>query len=297
MIFKKFLLSAYNGYRIPLIAKVAYGRKFMNTQDFIAKIKDKSISNGKAYNLLPSVTIAQAAQESGWGGGLIFQKTNNLFGILANGWTTNIYKASNGLYYRVYSSLDASIDDRAAFLKQNTRYAAIFGQKDYKKACQILESSGYAGNSPNYAEQLITIIEQFNLTQYDTSVIQDPTVLTYQKKLNRLKVVSPALVEDGVLGTKTKSAIIAFEKIAGLTVDSGIWGSQCDGAYNTIVAKPTIQQGSSGIAVRYLQFRVGATIDGVFGSKTATALKTFQSKNSLTADGICGAKTWAVLIG
>jgi murein L,D-transpeptidase YcbB/YkuD len=36
-------------------------------------------------------------------------------------------------------------------------------------------------------------------------------------------------------------------------------------------------------------------IDGVFGSKTQDAVKSFQQGNNLTADGIVGPLTWAAL--
>ena len=65
---------------------------------------------------------------------------------------------------------------------------------------------------------------------------------------------------------------------------------------------PILKNGSKGSVVTELQrmlnakgYDVGA-IDGIFGSKTLTAVKTFQKANSLTVDGIVGAKTWAALL-
>jgi hypothetical protein len=37
------------------------------------------------------------------------------------------------------------------------------------------------------------------------------------------------------------------------------------------------------------------TIDGKFGTKARSAVKSFQKANGLTADGVCGEKTWAKL--
>ncbi|MDQ4144271.1 MAG: peptidoglycan-binding protein, partial [Actinomycetota bacterium] len=36
-------------------------------------------------------------------------------------------------------------------------------------------------------------------------------------------------------------------------------------------------------------------IDGIFGSKTETAVKEYQTNNGLVADGIVGPRTWALL--
>lgn len=62
----------------------------------------------------------------------------------------------------------------------------------------------------------------------------------------------------------------------------------------------TVKKGSSGDPVKKLQTALNKngynlTVDGIFGSKTESALKSYQSKHSLTVDGIAGAKTWASL--
>ena len=58
-----------------------------------------------------------------------------------------------------------------------------------------------------------------------------------------------------------------------------------------------LQQGNSGSSVKTLQTKLKnwgyytGGVDGVFGAKTTTAVKSFQRKNKLTADGIVGQKT------
>ena len=57
------------------------------------------------------------------------------------------------------------------------------------------------------------------------------------------------------------------------------------------------QQGSSGSTVTQIQQKLSGagyytySIDGIYGSRTAAAVKRFQRDNGLTVDGICGAKT------
>lgn len=59
--------------------------------------------------------------------------------------------------------------------------------------------------------------------------------------------------------------------------------------------------GSSGEEVKEIQKKLkqwgyyDGDIDGIYGSKTFSAVKKFQSKNGLTADGIAGEKTLAAL--
>ena len=68
-----------------------------------------------------------------------------------------------------------------------------------------------------------------------------------------------------------------------------------------LAAGGTLRYGDSGDDVLAVQKRLKqwgyytGALDGVFGSKTLTAVKLFQRKNGLTADGIVGKKTLAAL--
>ena len=59
--------------------------------------------------------------------------------------------------------------------------------------------------------------------------------------------------------------------------------------------------GSRGEEVKKIQEKLkrwgyyNGSIDGIYGSKTLTAVKSFQSKNGLTVDGIAGQKTLAAM--
>ncbi|MBQ1705886.1 MAG: spore cortex-lytic enzyme [Clostridia bacterium] len=61
------------------------------------------------------------------------------------------------------------------------------------------------------------------------------------------------------------------------------------------------QLGSRGDNVRTIQTKLkrwgyyNGSVDGVYGKKTADAVRRFQQKNGLTVDGVCGEKTLAAL--
>lgn len=61
------------------------------------------------------------------------------------------------------------------------------------------------------------------------------------------------------------------------------------------------QLGSRGDNVRTIQTKLkrwgyySGSVDGVYGKKTADAVRLFQQKNGLTVDGVCGEKTLAAL--
>ena len=66
-------------------------------------------------------------------------------------------------------------------------------------------------------------------------------------------------------------------------------------------AATVLKKGSTGAAVQTLQTKLkrwgyySGSVDGIFGSKTETAVKYFQRKNRLKADGIVGSATAAAL--
>ena len=57
----------------------------------------------------------------------------------------------------------------------------------------------------------------------------------------------------------------------------------------------TLRIGCKGDDVKYLQYLIGATMDGSFGSATETQLKKKQKELGLVADGSCGSKTQKAL--
>lgn len=68
---------------------------------------------------------------------------------------------------------------------------------------------------------------------------------------------------------------------------------------------PEIRKGSVGASVKSMQIllmgygcrlpRYGA--DGEYGAETGSALKNYQTMNSLSVDGVCGKDTWSKLLG
>ncbi|MCC5617161.1 N-acetylmuramoyl-L-alanine amidase [Nostoc sp. CHAB 5836] len=128
----------------------------------------------------------------------------------------------------------------------------------------------------------------------------DTTILRLQKALNRLKITDKngkALVEDGISGANTKSAVEKFQTIVAVQ-PTGIADNATWNAINLILAKRIIRPNHAGGAVvRYLQYRVGVDNDGVYDPQTEVAIKNFQKQNGLDVDGIVGPASWQKFIG
>ncbi|MBW4562062.1 MAG: N-acetylmuramoyl-L-alanine amidase [Mojavia pulchra JT2-VF2] len=128
----------------------------------------------------------------------------------------------------------------------------------------------------------------------------DTTILRLQKALNRLKITDKngkPLVEDNLAGNATTSAVAKFQEIAGVpetgTADKATWD-----AINLILAKRIIRPNhAGGPVIRYLQYRLGVEVDGVYGPQTELIVKNFQKQAGLVADGIIGPASWQKLIG
>ena len=149
---------------------------------------------------------------------------------------------------------------------------------------------GLTGKLPSFPVQSVA----------DKTNNQDTSILGLQKALNRLRISDKnnnILVEDGIQGSATKSAIEKFQEITGIQ-NTGVADNITWDAINQILAKPIIRQNhAAGIVVQYLQYRLRTDIDGIYGPQTEFAVKTFQRDNGLVADGIIGALTWEKLIG
>lgn len=147
-------------------------------KEFVDKVSAGAIKSWEKYHVLPSITIAQAILESGWGKSGLAKNGNNLFGIKAfSSWTgpyvemaTKEYDSSGAAYFiiakfRAYNCWDDSVEDHSKILLQSN-FAGVIAANDYKEAAQALSRGGYA-TDPNYPELITSIIEQYNLNQYD----------------------------------------------------------------------------------------------------------------------------------
>jgi len=148
-------------------------------KDFIAKVGLMASADMRKSGVLASLTIAQAILESGWGTSTLAKNANSLFGIKADSrWNGRVFSKStlecyDGINYtsevalfRAYDSWQQSVNDHSDFLRAGSRYKAVIGERNYRRACNAIHKAGYA-TSPDYARKLINLIETYGLTAYD----------------------------------------------------------------------------------------------------------------------------------
>ena len=141
--------------------------------------------------------------------------------------------------------------------------------------------------------------EEYTALSYGDS---GDAVLKLQRRLRELGYMTANAT--GMFGTATKSALVDFQKAAGLTAD-GVAGNATQVALyaanapakgaNTISG--TLKVGDKGTAVTELQKRLielgylTTSATGTYGEATKAAVKEFQQLAGLTADGVAGTAT------
>ncbi len=170
----------------------------MAEEEAVVKIAELCREDMKRSGILASVSAAQFIRESNYGKSELAQNANNMFGmkcrISNNTWDGSTWDGASkytkqtreeytlGIKtivtrdFRKYSCIEDSVADHSAYLlgamnerEGKKRYEGLVGEKDYRKAAQIIKDGGYATDSA-YVEKLCEVIERYNLTQYDDEV-------------------------------------------------------------------------------------------------------------------------------
>ena len=148
---------------------------------FIREIGPIAKEVDKSFDLLPSITIAQACLESDYGKSDLSQKYNNLFGVKGNNPNTSAVlktkEFEKGKWvvvkarFQIYDSYEASIRAHARLFQKGTtwdakQYRHVLAAKNYQTQAHALVKDGYA-TDPNYADKLIKLIEEYDLARFD----------------------------------------------------------------------------------------------------------------------------------
>ena len=172
------------------------------------------------------------------------------------------------------------------------------------------------------------IVPDESIPEYPGMTLQQGSsgenVRRIQTALNNISAQYPSiplLVEDGIFGTATTTAVRAFQRQFGLTVDGIVGVLTWNKIFEVSALIDTgeeageemppypgtlLRNGSRGNAVRLMQERLKSisiyypvipdiTADGIFGPATQAAVITFQQMMGITADGIIGQQTWELI--
>lgn len=148
----------------------------MQPEEFFEWIAPSAVRICEKYGLYPSVCMAQAAIESGWGEATIGEY--NLFGRKAVSGDKQISLQTSECYdgewveimapFKLYDSLDEAIEDYCILLTEEPVYmpALVFIGKDRDAYIEAM-AQVYA-TSPEYHNSIKNTIRANNLTEFDS---------------------------------------------------------------------------------------------------------------------------------
>lgn len=211
----------------------------------------------KAYKelgkVLPSVAIGMACVECGYGTAGSC-KHHSYFGHKVGSgrtatkyWNGKFFKSKTGEEYqigvhttitaafRAYDSMEQCVFNFYELLNTGL-YKGVKAGVDHKTQMKQIKAAGYMTSSTE-TNSVISIVDKYNLTQYDDVVVKMPVpvrsvvkmgssgddVIYLQQRLTAKGYGSGKV--DGVFGTKTLEAVKAFQAENGLSVD-GVVGAK-----------------------------------------------------------------------
>lgn len=214
--FKKYISLTFF---IVVTITFSFGQQKKTAEQYIEEFKDVAMTEMVNNKIPASITLAQGLFESGNGNSKLAREAKNHFGIKCHkNWTgKTMYQDDDeeNECFRAYESAAESYRDHSSFLVNSQRYASLFELKitDYKGWARGLKAAGYA-TFPKYADVLISLIEKYNLTQYDQLVVKGKFKPGKTEKSTPTKKSEKPVVKDkNYLGPPT-----TFEK-AGLAPD------------------------------------------------------------------------------
>lgn len=170
--------STINGVTVPNRTRVSAVTPGALQQAFITKMSAYA-PLCKSYGIYPSVMMAQAILESQWGMSDLAVQANNIFGVKASaGWhgatlsmmTTEEYggqKVRVMALWKKFGSVSDSVSDYCNFCHGRSYIeAGLLTATNYYEQVTALKNGGYATDS-QYVDLVCTIIEEYNLDQYD----------------------------------------------------------------------------------------------------------------------------------
>ena len=243
-------------------------------QAFIESVAKGAIEGWNEYGVLPSITVAQAILESGWGSSTLSTQAHNLFGIKGsyngNYVTMSTREVINGqsVYvnaaFRAYANNSESVEDHGNFLYSNSRYSNLLGDTSYTDVAQKLSQDGYA-TDPYYSSSLISLVKTYDLTQLDSIAISNTPVIT--NKSNYTQTNNGA----STTATATYYTVQSGDTLSGIAVE-----------YNTTTATLTSLNNLSNPNLIYVGQRllVKSTSTSAASSATSTATSTASATST-----------------
>lgn len=186
--------------------------------DYIEDFKDIAKDNMRQHGIPASITLAQGILESGVGQGSLSKRANNHFGIKCHKeWSGPSVRHDDDATQECFRKYDDPADsyrDHSLFLTSRSRYASLFklDKDDYKGWAKGLRAAGYATDT-KYPDKLISLIERYQLYQYDEEVLDSSASPSNKVVSNKSAEKEYVVTKGDTLYSLSKKFNISIEEI------------------------------------------------------------------------------------
>ena len=152
-----------------------------NIANFFNSIATAAQQASRRYNLYPSLMMAQAALESGYGDSTLTKNAHNLFGVKYSGQGSYVTMPTIEYYNGHKYSVAAKFQAYSSYYDSLERYAQLIANSFYNSnrthsanvatAAKNLYHGKYGSyaTDPQYADKIINMINLYGLLAYDNS--------------------------------------------------------------------------------------------------------------------------------
>lgn len=199
----KIAQSIFNALKVHMVEKDEdiVDNKNMTHEEFIEFVGNIAVKDWNERRImLPSIVIAQAIKESGWGNSELAQNANALFGIKKNGWTGRVYikdaaeqnpdesyRTDVNVEWRYYDNWEQSIIDHNTYIAERKignqtepNFKEVVGETVLKRAIAGLVGDGYRYESAKKC----TDLELKNYVEKGKTLFSYATSRTYPQSLS-----------------------------------------------------------------------------------------------------------------
>ena len=144
---------------------------------FLSRIAPAALDSGRTQQLPPSIIMAQAIQESGWGRSRLATQHNNLFGVKATGAQSSVALPTlehgpKGVHivrarFRSYQDMGESLAHHSTLLATDKRYASAMSHNQNWRAFLSEMAPTYASD-PMYSARIAQLVQAYGLDRWDS---------------------------------------------------------------------------------------------------------------------------------
>ncbi|EFZ33688.1 LysM peptidoglycan-binding domain-containing protein [Ligilactobacillus ruminis] len=217
---------------VPMVRAVQANTNYSgNVQSFLNNVAPAARQVASARGLYASLMIAQAALESGWGGSYLSTAAYNLFGVKWNGSGAYINLSTQEYYGGAYHTVMARFQRYSSYTESLNAYADLICShfprstkaqaSSYAVAAQNLRNGVYGtyATDPSYASKLISVIERYNLTQYDTGTVMKPVSNNANSNNNSNNNSNANVATNGTYTAVAGDSLWGIAQKFGMTLD------------------------------------------------------------------------------